>query len=129
MEDYSIEVRRDNDDGQIAQVLHPYWMERDDVSKMSTILNEIESVISTKCPQVELVLTGGGFIEFFIGKKDPNRYWRTEDALKSLTEEMERKTEGLSELLRQNSTRDYIIGVDARLGDRRVTICISLCQR
>jgi len=118
--DYSIKVLRSNDDGQIAQVLHPYWIYRNDVYQMSTILNDVESVISKEAPQVEIVLTGGGFIEFHFESEEPNRYWRTDSVLKNLVETIEKKTEVLSNLLLQNSDRDYIIGVDNKIVDRGI---------
>ena len=119
MKDYKLLFGESDIGGRVAQIKHFHWMERD-ISKMSAALNEIDSSISEKYPDIELVLTGGGFIEILIKDKRPNRYWRTDTALKRLIEEMESETAILSEMFLNNSSRDYIVGVNARFEDRIV---------
>jgi hypothetical protein len=97
--------------GQVAQLLHPILVARDDIETMSHDLQLVEEQLSLSAPNVKLVISGGGLIEIYLSKSYTRKSWKSEDTLNELIEIVQPKIQRVAAALRE-SRRDYILGVD-----------------
>jgi len=100
-----------NQGGPVAQLLHPDWTARDDPNQIGGLLLQAEELLSAQAPNVELVLTGAGFLEVPVDGQRSYRYWRTEAALERLFSQCKDVADPVLSRLR-HATRDYLFGVD-----------------
>lgn len=103
-------------ESQIAQLLHPVCIARDDVDRMADLLHQVDSLLDSSAPGVRLVLTGGGFLEFLLDESRTSRRWRSEDTLEDLAQRCLISLAPAFDSL-SLSPRDYVIGVDFVSGD------------
>jgi hypothetical protein len=95
----------------VAQMLHPLWIDRTNLSAMGDILSSVDRELSTKKPEVRLVVGGGGFLE--IDQAEPYRF-----SLNGLIEFVQVNVKPLADILK-NSKCEYVFGVDVFDGDDR----------
>ncbi len=102
--------------GLVAQVLHPLWVARGDISAMTDTIIQIDEALSKKPESIRLVLTGGGFIELEAKRNFTSREVQTEQLLDELLDYVKEKTIPLLRAMK-SFQRDYIIGVDVFMRD------------
>jgi len=61
-----------NEGGPLAQLLHPCWIARNDLSLIADVLRA-DALLTVDAPQVNLVLAGGGLIELSLSQERPRR--------------------------------------------------------
>lgn len=100
-----------NEGGSTAQLLHPYWLSRGDASRAVDTLLKVDALLDSESPQVLLVVTGGGFLEVWLGEQHPPRFWRSEAGLNTLLARARKDAQVVGEGLR-GCRRDYVVGLD-----------------
>ncbi len=105
-----IRFRITGNSGPVAQLLHPFWIARDDVSLISNILKTIDEELSM-LPELKLVVSGGGLIEIYLNERFTRRSWKSKETLEKLTNLVTERVKQVAETLK-GSARDYVIGVD-----------------
>lgn len=62
-----------NEGGPLAQLLHPCWIARNDLSLIADVLLRADALLNVDAPQVNLVLAGGGLVELSLSQERPRR--------------------------------------------------------
>ena len=109
--DAKIKVRIIGEHGPVAQMLHPFWIARNDISAMSNALQMVDDQLSLLTSGVRLVVSGGGFIEISHTTTYSPKTWRSEKTLDELTDVVRARMQLVATALK-DSERDYVIGVD-----------------
>ncbi len=109
--DTKVRIRIVGKHGPVAQLLHPYWITRNDVSDMGRILQRVDSELSQMTSGVRLVVSGGGFIELRLAKTYSHMTWKSEKTLSELSNLVQERMQIIATALKE-SGRDYVIGVD-----------------
>jgi len=97
--------------GPIAQLLHPFWIARNNIKNMSHILQMLDEQLSLSTSEVKLVVSGGGFIEINHAEMYSQKTWRSEETIDELVRFVQTKMQLVANALK-DSRRDFVIGVD-----------------
>jgi hypothetical protein len=115
-------------EGPIAQILHPDWLYRDSISRMSQLVLAIDSHLTEVEDVSRAILTGGGFIQ--ISESDrrfselSNEHVRFEEVHSTAYKIAERLKEYCA-----GANRDLVIGLDLVINNRGVgQFAISLSK-
>ena len=109
--DANIKVRVIGEHGPVAQMLHPFWIARNDISVMSNALRMVDDQLTVLTSGVRLVVSGGGFIEISHTKTYSPKTWKSEKTLDELIDLVRAGMQLVATALK-DSERDYVIGVD-----------------
>jgi hypothetical protein len=109
--DAKIKVHVIGEQGSVAQMLHPLWIARNDISHMSNALRLVDGQLSLLTSGVKLVVSGGGFIEISHTNTYSPKTWKSEKTIDELTTVVRAKMQLVATALK-DSERDYVIGVD-----------------
>lgn len=109
--DAKIKVHVIGEHGPVAQMLHQFWIARNDISLMSNALRMVDDQLFLLTSGVRLVVSGGGFIEIFHTKTYSPKTWKSEKILDELTDVVRARMQLVATALK-DSERDYVIGVD-----------------
>lgn len=95
----------------VAQLLHPFWLARDDIVSMGYVLQLLDERLSSSAPEVRLVVSGGGLIQINHNRRCSYKTWRSEEALEELVDLVRERMRSVANAL-EESKRDFVIGVD-----------------